>query len=77
MDLPTFHDVSEYKAWRPVSSPFELLFFTLKLSAARFLKMTSQWLKYLLVAVTTTTRVMSTPAVLQPTPPMGKLLSLK
>lgn len=72
MDIHLFRDAAEYQDFRPFSSPFELLLLSLKLSAARFVNMASQWLRYFLITSNAVLRVISAPSVLQPTPPMGK-----
>lgn len=72
MDIHRFRDAAEFQDFRPFSSPFEQLFFSLKLLAAHLGNMASQWFNYFLITASAVSSVISEPSALQPTPPMGK-----
>lgn len=71
MDIHRFRDAAEFQDFRPFSSPFEQLFFSLKLLAAHLGNMASQWFNYFLITASAVSSVISEPSALQPTPPMG------
>jgi hypothetical protein len=77
-DLDPLGSVIDLKTLKPFDASSELwsslpslIFFTFKLSIDRFVIMTIQFVKYLLLAAAAMPHAFSSSPVLLPTPPMG------